>query len=231
MSVTGDPNKHERKSDFLSAEEIKGILQGRDKAEQERIVRWVAESLGLAPALGAIGGQPGAPPHPEQPLADGGHRVSAGLPSERKRDIKAFVEEKNPKSDIQFAAVVAYFYRFEAPEPDRKEAITSTDLQEAARLAGRPRFRKPSVPLNNAVRQGYLDRAERGSCSVNAVGENLVAMTLPSTGRDTSGPGAARKSKKRPAKRVEKQRKKPTTKSKKRPAKHTRKRARKPKAS
>src|ERR1019366_321043 len=36
-----------RKSDFIAAEEIKGILHDRQKAEQERIMRWVNESLGL----------------------------------------------------------------------------------------------------------------------------------------------------------------------------------------
>jgi hypothetical protein len=35
------------KSDFMAAEEIKAILNGRDKNEQERIIRWVSESLGL----------------------------------------------------------------------------------------------------------------------------------------------------------------------------------------
>lgn len=36
------------KSDFLAAEEIKGILHGRERPEQERIIRWVNESLNLA---------------------------------------------------------------------------------------------------------------------------------------------------------------------------------------
>ncbi len=49
-----DPNT---KSDFLAAEEIKGILDGREKTEQERIIRWVSESLDLA--IGARSGRTG----------------------------------------------------------------------------------------------------------------------------------------------------------------------------
>jgi hypothetical protein len=94
------------------------------------------------------------------------------------------VQEKLPKSDIQFVAVVAYYYRFVSPEGDRKDAITSEDLQTAARLAQRAVFSAPSVTLNNSVQQGYMDRAARGTYRVNAVGENLVSMTLPGAGAD-----------------------------------------------
>jgi len=38
----------------------------------------------------------------------------------------------------------------------------------------------PTSTLNNALRSGYLDKgSKRGTFRINAVGENLVAMTLP----------------------------------------------------
>lgn len=43
--MTSSDPKESPKSDFLAAEDIKEILAGREKAEQERIVRWVSESL------------------------------------------------------------------------------------------------------------------------------------------------------------------------------------------
>jgi hypothetical protein len=49
---------------------------------------------------------------PEQP-------GSPQLPASGK-DLKTFVTAKNPRSDVQFAATVAYFHRFEAP-PDHEE--------------------------------------------------------------------------------------------------------------
>ncbi len=95
-------------------------------------------------------------------------------------DIKSFVEKKKPSSDTQFAATIAYYYRFEAPGHLRKESITSADLQDACRQTGRRRIRHLRQTLVNTHRQGLLDRAERGAYSINTVGENLVAMALPS---------------------------------------------------
>jgi hypothetical protein len=74
---------------------------------------------------------------------------------------------------------VAYFYRFEAPPAERRDSITGEILQEAARLAGRKRLTHPRVTLNNAKAAGYLDGAAPGEFTINSVGENLVAMTLP----------------------------------------------------
>ncbi len=176
------------KSAFMAAEEIKGILDGREKAEQERILRWVNESLGLSGLHEAASIQtPSAPASAEAlPQTPTGPHGLASPASARPKDMKLFVAEKKPKSDLQFAAVVAYFHRFEAPEPSRKETISAQDLQEAARLSGWSRFRNPSVTLTNAVRQGYIDRAGRGELKLNAVGENLVAMALPGAGSDAN---------------------------------------------
>jgi len=93
------------------------------------------------------------------------------------------VTEKNPKNDVQFSATVAYFYRFEAPQGERKNDIRSEDLQEGCRLANRKRLKNPAQTLRNAHTLGLLDKGtERGSFTINSVGENLVAMTLPAKG-------------------------------------------------
>ena len=58
-------------------------------------------------------------------------------------DIKTFMAEKKPRNDVQYAAAVAYYYRFEASPAERKEAINKDDLQEATRKSGRDRFGNP----------------------------------------------------------------------------------------
>lgn len=183
------------KSDFLAAEEIKGILRGRDKGEQERIIRWVSESLDLTigPSKAKPDHAPAHHPSPTPPVGSAPTRHPAS--ADRAKDIRSFVQEKQPKSDVQFVVVVAYYYSFMAPGSERKEAITSDDLQTAARLAQRSVFKTPSQPLNNSVGMGYMDRAGRGEYRLNAVGENLVAMTLPGTG--TGGENGRRPAKKR----------------------------------
>lgn len=185
------------KSDFMAAEEIKAILHGRDKTEQERIIRWVTESLGLVAVPSKITGT-SAPPA-VVPAVPPGHAHPAVTPHQRSKDIKTFVNEKNPKSDVQFAAVAAYFYRFESSPGERKEVILPQDLDQAGRQARGYSFKNARTTLNNAVRLGYFDRSGDGQFKLNAVGENLVAMTLPGASGDPNGGKARRVKRKRKA--------------------------------
>ena len=86
---------------------------------------------------------------------------------------------------MQFAATVAYFFAFEAPEAEQKKSITAADLMDACRKVGRDRLQNPGQTLRNACHNGLLDKAEdRGAYKINTVGENLVAVTLPSGAAD-----------------------------------------------
>lgn len=160
----------------------------------------MAEKLGLpqpfAQSIRATPPPPETPPGvapPAPPLPP--------LPSAGTKDIRTFIAEKDPKKDVQVAAVVAYYHRFEAPLSDRKDAINKDDLQEAMRLASRPRFKNPLQTLANAHILGLLDRGpEKATFAINSVGENLVAMTLPSTKNPT---GAPRKPKRAAAKKAQ----------------------------
>jgi len=166
-------------SDFDAAKAVAEQLKDMEKERQQRILRWVAESLnldlGIAPAT--------EPRTAEITASTTSPHDGAQLPQRPSRaaDIKSFVDTKRPKSDVQFATVVAYYYRFEAAAENRKDSIDAEVLQEAARLAGRRRPPRPLATLNNAKKLGYLDSSERGQFRVNSVGENLVAMTLPGT--------------------------------------------------
>lgn len=186
------------KSDFTAAEEIKAILTGRDPVEQERIIRWVNESLGLAKSPTApITSPVQALPSP-QSSASSSIQPSVQGPSLVKKDIRSFVAEKMPKSDVQFAVVAAYFYRFTAPETERKETITPKELDNAGRQARGYAFKKSLQTLYNARNLGYFDSAGRGEFKLNAVGENLVAMALPGTTSKSTVIKSARGRTKRP---------------------------------
>lgn len=177
-------------SDFDLAKRIEDTLKGVEKDRQERVLRWVAETLGISCA------PPKQHPEPHTPAAHLTIQTASTAHESATRDIKSFVGAKKPKNDMQFAAVVAYFYQFNAPENQQKQAITTDDLKDAARKAQWRQPPQPSATLNNAVAAGYLDRAGRGSFSINAVGENLVAMTLPGDqDEQTRRPRVARKRK------------------------------------
>lgn len=160
--------------------------------ERERIIRWSREKLGM--------------PAPQVSLSS--HSVPV-MPSSMEstpppnnlgpKNIKSFIQEKNPRSDVQFAAVAAYFYRFEASVNERKETIGAKDLQDAGRQARGYGFTDALKTLSNGLSLGYFDRAGRGTFMLNAVGENLVAMVLPG-GIDEGGSSRKSNQRKKPAK-------------------------------
>jgi len=181
---------HAQADDFDIGKAIFDQLKDLPPERQQRVLRWVAEGLGVPQT--AIAAQPlqrsgvqNSPPAPQlgQPGGTSG------------TDIKTFIANKAPKSDQQFAAAAAYYYRFEAPPAERRESIDGDLLQEAARLAGRNRFGSPRATLNNTKKAGYLDSTTPGVFTINSVGENLVAMTLP------GGEAGARQAKKPRAKK------------------------------
>jgi hypothetical protein len=169
-----------QKDDLEAVRKVADALEGFDPNDQERIIRWAREKIGLSVSPVS----PQVPPSSLAP-APGSASLPATPPSPATTttDLKTFVAEKKPKNDVQFAATVAYFYRFEAPANLRKSEITGDDLQEACRLVGRERFKHPRTTLWNAHTLGLLDKGEQpSSFTVNSVGENLVAVTLPGDG-------------------------------------------------
>lgn len=158
--------------------------------EQLRILRWAAEILGVSLVTKST-------PEPAH-AATAATAAPHSLPPKTPRvDLRSFIQTKKPKTDVQFSAAVAYYFRFEAPPDARKDYITATDLQSATRLADWHRFQNPKVPLDNARSQGYLDTGpEKATFSINPVGENLIAMVLPD-GEVPNGQRQAKSSKPR----------------------------------
>jgi len=116
-------------------------------------------------------------------------------------DIRSIFEEKKPSSDVEAAAVAAYYYQYLAPEGDKRETVDSALLQDAFRLARRPLPARTIYTLQNARGAGYLDSAGEGQFRLNAVGYNLVEHNLGSEvpqekqkrGTSKKRPKAARK--------------------------------------
>jgi len=187
---------HAHSDDFDIAKGIFDQLKDLPIERQQRVLRWIAEGLGVTstgysafPVQSASSSMP-SPALPSTPNASAGATPT---------DIKSFITGKSPKSDNQFAAAVAYFYRFEAPPAQKRDSINGDTLQEATRLVGRNRLSNPSKTLNNAKAAGYLDGATPGEFAINSVGENLVAMTLPGGGDNSVKKKTAGKAKKKNA--------------------------------
>src|SRR5688572_13870012 len=111
-----DPNP-KTPDDLEAVRTIAAALAPFKRDDQERIIRWAREKIGLSiPPVGttttetvpATGAPPAAAPE---------HHAGTPHPSS---NIKQFVDLKAPKSDMHFAAVVAYYHRFNAPAVERK---------------------------------------------------------------------------------------------------------------
>lgn len=161
-------------NEFDAAKTIVEALRNLTVEQQRLALSFAAQSLGLdtVPELKEQAGS----------LREEQQISQTPQIAQRAWDIKTFCDHKDPRSDQQFAAVVAYFYRFEAPEAERRESISADTLSNAARLVGRKRPSRHA--LNNAKKAGYLDSAGHGDFQINTVGENLVAVTLPGGASD-----------------------------------------------
>jgi hypothetical protein len=158
--------------DLESVRKITDALQGFKPEEQDRIIRWSRERLGLATAKAPAEARADTMAEPFEPGSQ-----------PRSQDIRSFVAEKNPQSDVHLATTLVFYYRFVAPQDERKDEVDSEFIREACRKAGQPgKLKNPQVTLNNAERLGLLDRVDRGKFAINSVGENLVGMILPGNG-------------------------------------------------
>lgn len=145
------------------------ILKGLDDEARERTLKYVTEHLhlsmmGLAPSL----------PHPRPD-------ASKLFPMEplTANDIRTFKEQKKPKSDIEMAALVAFYLSELTPADEKKGYITSQDITKYFKQAGFKLPKYPRFTLSNAKNAGYFDQKTKGQYKLNPVGYNLVAYSLP----------------------------------------------------
>jgi hypothetical protein len=181
--------------DLEAVRTIVSALEPFDDNEKERIIRWATEKLGLKNipqqplSSGTVTATQHATPHPHQ------HSHSGA------KDIKTFLQEKSPNSANQLVAAVAYYFKFEAPESQRKSGITKDDVVDACRKAAIERPKFPNQIMVNASAYGLVDNVGTGTYEINAVGENLVAVSMPTAGHGNSKNQNASKGKKKTKKK------------------------------
>ena len=94
-------------------------------------------------------------------------------------DIRSLKTEKNPDSAKQRACLVAYYLQELAPKDDRKQAISTQDVENYFKQAGFKLPKRLEQVLVDAKASGYFESAGRGEYKLNAVGYNLVVHGLP----------------------------------------------------
>lgn len=127
--------------------------------------------------------------------ATGGAAETGGEQQTLPVHIKVLKERKKPRSANEMAALVAYFLANAAPKAERKDRITTKDIETYFKIAEFP-LTKTQFTLPNAKAAGYLDAVGSGEYKLNAVGHNLVVHSMP---RDADGKAASRR---KPAKKA-----------------------------
>lgn len=111
------------------------------------------------------------------------HNYPAGSPSETARPAfsadlamtpKEFMMAKEPRTDVERVACLAYYLTHYRDQP----AFKTLDLSKLNTEAAQPKFSNAANASNNAVKMGYLAPATKGQRQLGAAGERFV-QALP----------------------------------------------------
>ena len=163
-----------------------------DSQARERVLKYVIERLGITVTVGpsSAAGVP-VPPGPVDRTISAESTVFSGSV----KDIRSLKEQKQPKSAIQMAALVAYYLQEVAVGEEKKDSVGVTDIQTYFKQAGFALPKIPKMALINAKTAGYLESADRGNYRLNPVGYNLVVHGLPTKGGSNNGKKGKKKAK------------------------------------
>lgn len=101
--------------DLDAVRTIVDTLKGFATEDQQRILRWVAEKFNFPQLPQSLSQTTPLSPRPGSESSPAMNRYPGAQAPGAAIDIKTFVAEKKPRNDVQFAATVAYYYRFESP--------------------------------------------------------------------------------------------------------------------
>ena len=179
---------------------VTNALQGLDANAQKRVIEYAMRHLKIEETTpptrdAASGGR-------TDPL--GGQPVGGSVPPRLgdTTDIRAFKEQRDPRSDVQMAVVVAYYLAELAPEGCKKDTITTADVLKYFKQAGYELPAQPKDTLPHAKTAGYLESAGHGEYRLTPVGHNLVAHNLPNSASEAGPLRRTRRNKKATPKRT-----------------------------
>lgn len=100
--------------------------------------------------------------------------VSGGFSENRSMSPKEFIYEKQPRTDVERVACLAYYLTHYRDIPHFK----TLELSQLNTEAAQSKFSNAAYSMNNAVKMGYLVPASKGQKQLSAVGERFV-QALP----------------------------------------------------
>jgi hypothetical protein len=167
-----------RTSSTQSGEVIARVIQALSELDPEELPR----------ALRAIGSyfDQSSSGHPHRNSAihspvENVHAASGSFSVDRSPSAKAFLNEKQPRTDVERIACLAYYLTHYRDLPQFK----TVDLTKLNTEAAQPKFSNASFASGNAVKTGYLAPGDKGRRQLSAAAEKFVeALPDRNLGRD-----------------------------------------------
>lgn len=160
-------------------DQITAALEQLDESTRVTAIQAACSHLGLVAPIAPAHAAATVTQQSAVPAAPLGHAHAERRG--KKVDIRSLKEEKQPNSARQMACVVAYYLQELAPADEKKDTVSTKDIEKYFKQAGFKLPTKVEQVLVDAKRSGYFESTARGEYRLNAVGYNLVAHTLPST--------------------------------------------------
>ena len=154
------PNEVEVVTSILSQ------LSKVDAATRERIIQTLATFYGIGLRGGPLPGR--------QQSGSVSVTSAPGTAFSEDRSIppKKFMFEKQPRTDVEKVACLAYYLTHYRNTPHFKTLDISKLNTEAAQV----KFSNPTVAVENAVKTNYLAPATKGNKQLSALGEQFVQV-------------------------------------------------------
>lgn len=167
-------------------DQLLAALTPLEKREQQTVISTVCSFLALdSHASSASGTNSATLPQPD-------HSSIASSSSEKSRspthmrhgvDIRTLKEEKQPDSARQMACIVAYYLSELSPEDERKQTITTADIERYFKQANYKLPTKLEQLLIDCKGSGYFEAVARGEYKLTRVGYNLVTHSMPKSSK------------------------------------------------
>lgn len=158
------PAADDPRAEFDALQSVISKLQPLGEEARRRILDSAATFLKLA-------GQPRqrtSTPEPEE-----ASRSSVGYPAfstDTSMSPKQFLLEKQPRTDVERVACLAFYLTHYRDIPSFK----TLDLSKLNTEAAQPKFSNAANSVNNAVKTGYLAPSTKGTRQLSAAGEQFV---------------------------------------------------------
>lgn len=156
-------------AEFSALQEVIAALQRVPSIEaRQRIFDAAATFLELRLGIAGSGS-----PQPTAPTAEkgGGHSSYPSFSADISLSPKEFLLEKQPRTDVERIATLAYYLTHYRDTPHFK----TLDISKLNTEAAQPKFSNAANSANNAVKQGYLVPSTKGQRQLSAAGERFVA--------------------------------------------------------